>query len=133
MPQSARELLARLAPDFPTRHVGAIHTDTSQFMAIGYGDVIQLADRHFLVLRDEVERRFGLEDPKYWVKRCRCLETGERNILKLVFHESFPMGSFRCGWLECRFRPCGGSRYAAGSAASGVRATAARGGKRRDR
>ena len=60
-------------------------------MAIGYGDVIQLADRHFLVLRDEVERRFGLEDPKYWVKRCRCLETGERNILKLVFHESFPM------------------------------------------
>jgi len=91
VPQSARELLARLAPDFPTRHVGAIHTDTSQFMAIGYGDVIQLADRHFLVLRDEVERRFGLEDPKYWVKRCRCLETGERNILKLVFHESFPM------------------------------------------
>jgi hypothetical protein len=91
VPESARALLARLAPDFPPRHVGVIHTDTSEFMRIGYGDVIQLGDRHFLVLRDEAERRFGLEDPKYWVKRCRCLKTGERKILKLVFHESFPM------------------------------------------
>lgn len=91
MPQPARDLLARLAPDFPARHAGEIHTDTSQFMAIGAGDVIRLADRYFLVLRDEAERRFGLEDPKFWVKRCRDLETGERKILKLVFHESFPM------------------------------------------
>lgn len=91
MPQSARELLARLAPDFPVRHAGEIFTDTTEFMRIGYGDVIALADRHFLVLRDEAERRFGLEDPKYWVKRCRCLESGERNILKLVFYETFPM------------------------------------------
>jgi hypothetical protein len=89
--QSARELLSRLAPDFPLRHAGEIVDDTTQFMRIGYGDVIRLADRHFLVLRDEAERRFGLEDPKYWVKRCRCLETGGRNILKMVFHETFPM------------------------------------------
>jgi len=88
---SAREILSRLAPDFPTRHAGEIFTDTTQFMRIGYGDVIALPDRNFLVLRDEAERRFGLEDPKYWVKRCRCLETGGRNLLKLVFHESFPM------------------------------------------
>lgn len=91
MPPSARELLSRLAPDFPTRHAGEIFTDTTEFMRIGYGDVIRLADRDFLVLRDEAERRFGLEDPKYWVKRCRCLETGGRNLVKLVFHESFPM------------------------------------------
>jgi hypothetical protein len=91
VPESARDILARLAPDFPARHTGEIHTDTSEFMRIGYGDVIQLADRHYLVLRDEAERRFGMEDPKYWVKRCRCLETGERKIVKLVFHESFPM------------------------------------------
>ena len=88
---SARELLARLAPDFPARHVGELYDDTTEFMRIGYGDVMVLGDRHFLVLRDEAERRFGMEDPKYWVKRCRCLETGGRNILKLVFHESFPM------------------------------------------
>lgn len=91
MPPSARELLARLAPDFPARHVGVIHTDTTEFTRIGYGDVIALGERYFLVLRDEAERRFGLEDPKFWVKRCRNLATGERNLLKLVFNESFPM------------------------------------------
>ncbi|MGE4535751.1 MAG: serine/threonine protein kinase [Desulfovibrio sp.] len=91
MPPSARELLARLAPDFPARHVGEIYTDTTEFMSISAGDVIKLGERHFLVLRDEAERRFGLEDPKFWVKRCRNLETGNRNLLKLVFHESFPM------------------------------------------
>lgn len=91
MPESARDLLARLAPDFPARHAGLIHTDTTEFMRIGHGDVIRLADRHYLVLRDEAERRFGMEDPKFWVKRCRWLETGERKIIKLVFHETFPM------------------------------------------
>jgi len=91
LPPSARELLARLAPDFPARHVGEIYTDTTEFMSISAGDVIKLGARHFLVLRDEAERRFGLEDPKFWVKRCRNLETGNRNLLKLVFHESFPM------------------------------------------
>ena len=80
-----------MAPDFPARHAGEIYTDTTEFMCIGAGDVITLAGRNFLVLRDEAERRFGLEDPKFWVKRCRELETGERKILKLVFHESFPM------------------------------------------
>lgn len=91
LPPSARALLAAMAPDFPARHAGEIFTDTTEFMRISAGDVIKLADRHFLVLRDEAERRFGLEDPKFWVKRCRNLETGGRNILKLVFHESFPM------------------------------------------
>jgi hypothetical protein len=80
-----------MAPDFPARHAGEIYTDTTEFMRIGAGDVITLAGRNFLVLRDEAERRFGLEDPKFWVKRCRELDTGERKLLKLVFHESFPM------------------------------------------
>jgi hypothetical protein len=88
---SARDILSRLAPDFPVRHAGEIYTDTTQFMSIGAGDVVKLANRHYLVLRDEAERRFGLEDPKFWVKRCRCLETGTRQILKLVFFETFPM------------------------------------------
>jgi len=88
---SARALLTQMAPDFPARHVGDLYTDTTEFMRISHGDVIVLGDRHYLVLRDEAERRFGMEDPKFWVKRCRCLETGGRNILKLVFHETFPM------------------------------------------
>lgn len=91
MAPSARTLLAQMAPDFPVRHAGDLYSDTTEFMRISHGDVIVLADRHFLVLRDEAERRFGMEDPKFWVKRCRCLETGGRNILKLVFHETFPM------------------------------------------
>jgi hypothetical protein len=60
-------------------------------MRIGYGDVVPLGGLHYLVLRDEAERRFGSEDPKFWVKRCRVLETGEAKILKLVFFEQFPM------------------------------------------
>lgn len=60
-------------------------------MRIGYGDVIDLGEDQYLVLKDELERSYGLEDPKYWVKRCIHLQSGERKILKLVFHESFPV------------------------------------------
>jgi len=86
---SARELIKEVIPSFPVRHLGKIYTDTTEFMNINYGDVIVLQGRNFLVLRDEAERRFGIEDPKYWVKRCRDLSLGERYILKLVFHEKF--------------------------------------------
>lgn len=86
-----RELVKRYAPNFSIKHCGRLVHDTSQFMNIDYGDVIFLGGRHYLVLRNEAERRFGIEDPKYWVKRCRELETGERKILKLVFHEEFPI------------------------------------------
>jgi hypothetical protein len=86
---SARELIQEVIPSFPVRHLGKIYTDTTEFMNINYGDVIVMHGRNFLVLRDEAERRFGIEDPKYWVKRCRDLSSGERYILKLVFHEKF--------------------------------------------
>ncbi len=89
MNASARDLIARLMPSFPLKHSGKIYTDTSEFMDISYGDVIVLNSSSFLVLRDEAERRFGIEDPKYWVKRCRDLNTGQRRILKLVFYEKF--------------------------------------------
>jgi hypothetical protein len=96
----AYEILSRYDPEFPRKRAGRLLTDTTEFMNIGYGDVIALNGRHFLVLRDEKERSFGVEDPKYWVKRCRELETGERKILKLVFYEKFPvtLGSIE---LEC--------------------------------
>ncbi len=100
MSQSARDLILAHLPGFPAIHAGRLYTDTSEFMAIDYGDVIAVGGRNYLVHKNESERRFGLEDPKYWVKKCQCLETGERNILKLVFHEQFPMaiGNFtvRC-------------------------------------
>lgn len=100
MPESARDLLLAYRPNFPVIHAGKIYTDTSEFMDIDYGDVIAVGGRHYLVHKNESERRFGLEDPKYWVKKCECLETGERKLVKLVFHEQFPMtiGSYtiRC-------------------------------------
>ncbi len=99
MSAQARELILSHVPDFPVAYCGNVFTDTSQFMQINYGDVIALDGLNYLVIRDEAERRFGLEDPKYWVKRCRVLETGERKILKLVFHESFPMN---IGKMEIR-------------------------------
>lgn len=87
----AHQLVAQYYPDFPRRRVGRIVTDTTDFMGIGYGDVMALGDLHYLVLRDEKERSFGIEDPKYWVKRCLELETGASKIVKLVFYEEFPV------------------------------------------
>ncbi|MFW5730801.1 MAG: serine/threonine protein kinase [Desulfonatronovibrionaceae bacterium] len=87
--ESARDIIQDLMPSFPLKHCRRLVKDTTDFTGISYGDVIELESRHFLVLRDEAERRFGMEDPKFWVKRCRVLETGSRAILKLVFHEKF--------------------------------------------
>jgi len=67
---------------------GTVYTDTTQFMEISYGDVIKVGDRHYLVMGDERERRFGMEDPKFWVKRCVELESGLYRMLKLEFAET---------------------------------------------
>ncbi len=100
MTQEVRELVKRLRPNLSIAEYGRIFTDTTEFMKISYGDVIKLKGQHYLVLRDEAERSFGIEDPKYWVKRCIKLETGERKILKLVFYEKF---NLKLGDLEI---PC---------------------------
>lgn len=89
MGDDIRDLVQRHLPGFPVRHIRKLVTNTTDFTSIGYGDVIVLNNTHYMVLRDEAERRFGLEDFKFWVKRCKCLETGRSTILKLVFHEEF--------------------------------------------
>jgi hypothetical protein len=69
-------------------------------MNIRPGHVIHLGDRLFLVDRDMKEGRFGIDDqPKFWVKKARDLESGEDKILKLVFHEEFTV---RIGLLRMR-------------------------------
>ncbi|MDA8141880.1 MAG: protein kinase [Desulfobacteraceae bacterium] len=68
---------------------GRIFTDTSDFTAIGPGDEIRLDDRRFLVTGDEREYRFGIEDPKFWVKKVIDLQTQERKLLKLCHKETF--------------------------------------------
>jgi serine/threonine protein kinase len=64
--------------------------DTTNFMAIDRGDVLELEGHPYLVCGNEREGRFGIDDqPKYWVKRAVSLVTGGLYVVKLVFHESF--------------------------------------------
>ncbi len=100
MSKEVRELVKRFRPSLSLGEFGKVYDDTSEFMKISYGDVIRLEGQHYLVIRDEAERSFGIEDPKYWVKRCIHLESGERKILKLVFYEKF---SLKLGDIEI---PC---------------------------
>ena len=81
----ARELAGIELPGAPR-----VLRDTSNFIDIDRGDVLDLAGHPYLVLGHEREGRFGIDDqPKYWVKRAVSLRTGRMHVLKLVFHESF--------------------------------------------
>ncbi len=64
-------------------------TDTTDFFAITYGDVMEIGGRRYRVLGHARELRFGIEDPKFWVKRVLDMETDENKIVKLSFFESF--------------------------------------------
>ncbi len=68
---------------------GRLITDTSDFMAIDRGDEIVVGERRYSVIGYARERRFGIEDPKFWVKRVVDVENGERKIIKLAFYENF--------------------------------------------
>lgn len=77
---------------FPQRGKLNIVTDTTEFMQIQSGDVINLQEHFYLVRGEEVEGRFGLDgEPKFWVKKVIDLSDGSSKILKLVFYESFLM------------------------------------------
>ena len=104
MSSEVRELVRTYVPEFSLRNCGKLYEDTTEFMDIDYGDVMKLGKYHYLVMKNEAERRFGLEDPKYWVKRCREMETGERKIVKLEFYENFPMQVGRLG-VDCYRSP----------------------------
>jgi hypothetical protein len=80
------------------RRLPLLYTDTSDFSKIDYGDVIHVDNRYFLVVGYTKEGRFGIdEQPKQWVPKVLDLESGERKILKLVFHETFNLkfGQFK--------------------------------------
>ena len=67
-----------------------IHTDTTDFFRIEYGDVILLGGKPYLIRHNAKELRFGLEDEvKFWVKRAVDLSDGSLKIIKLVFRERF--------------------------------------------
>ncbi|MBU3918270.1 protein kinase [bacterium] len=64
-------------------------TDTSDYYRIGYKDIIRLGEKEYYVIGDAKEMRFGIEDPKFWVKRVYDVETKDRKIIKLAFFETF--------------------------------------------
>jgi hypothetical protein len=73
-------------------------TDTSEFMEIAQGDVLEVEGRRLAVKGVAYEGRFGLDDePKHWVKRAVDWQTGEPVIVKLVFYERFdlPIGQLK--------------------------------------
>ena len=68
----------------------SVITDTSDWMRIVRGDVVRLKNHDFVIKGHGYESRFGIGDqPKYWVFNAFDLETGQRKILKTVFHEEF--------------------------------------------
>jgi serine/threonine protein kinase len=67
-----------------------IQRDATDFFKIGYGDILLLEGKAFLIRNSAREGRFGLDDEvKHWVKRAIDLESGEMCIIKLVFYEKF--------------------------------------------
>lgn len=68
----------------------AVAEDTTNYMGIEAGTVLRLEGADYFVSGEANEGRFGIGDqPKYWVKYAFDLETGDRKIIKLVFHEEF--------------------------------------------
>ncbi|MCB2228058.1 MAG: hypothetical protein KQH53_15365 [Desulfarculaceae bacterium] len=64
--------------------------DSTSFMDLEPGDVLELEGRRYLITGTEYEGRFGLSDqPKPWVKRAVDWDDGSAKIIKLVFHEEF--------------------------------------------
>ncbi len=68
---------------------GRLITDTTNFLSIDYGDIIPLGDKRYIIKGHEHERRFGMDDPKFWVKKAVDPDTGEKKLIKLSYLESF--------------------------------------------
>lgn len=63
--------------------------DNSDFFSIDCGDEIKIGGRVYRITGHEKERRFGIDDPKFWVKRAVEPLTGDRKIIKFAYFESF--------------------------------------------
>lgn len=108
--EALRELCSPWLASLSPRHIFRVYTDTSDFYAIEYGDILLLGDRLYLVRHNAKEGRFGLDDEvKFWVKRVIDLKDGVTRIAKLVFFERFtaniggiPFECFRSPRKEAR-------------------------------
>ena len=99
--EDLRELVSSHFPRGRSSRPFRIHTDTTDFFRVEYGDIVVLGEKPYLIHHDAKEGRFGLEDEvKFWVKRATDLKNGSKKIIKLVFHEKFmsSIGGFK---YEC--------------------------------
>ncbi len=83
-----------------------IVTDTTDFCAISRGHEIHVGDRRYQVTGNVYEVRFGMEEPKFWVKRAIDLDTNEKKIVKLTFEETFEtvLGDHTVTWFRNSFK-----------------------------
>ena len=96
--ENLRQLTARWFPLSQGSHRFRIHTDTTDFFRVEYGDVVVLGGRPYLIRHNAKEGRFGVDDEvKFWVKRAIELKSGILKIIKLVFYETFKA---RIGGIE---------------------------------
>jgi len=90
LPTEIRERLRDHRVTRSLRRKSRVFNDTTDFTSIDYGDIIFVDGRYFLVTAYTKEGRFGVDEQiKQWVPRVEDLATGEKQILKLVFHETF--------------------------------------------
>ena len=88
--ETLRDMASRWLPASQDAPHFRIHTDTSDFFRVEYGDVLLLDDIPFLIRHNAKEGRFGLDDEvKHWVKRAIDLRNGDSKFIKMVFHEKF--------------------------------------------
>lgn len=87
------------------RRKSNVFSDTSDFTSIDYGDILAVDNRYLLVTSYTKEGRFGVDEQvKQWVPRTEDLETGDKQIVKLVFHETFDI-SFGQFTIKCFRNP----------------------------
>jgi len=88
--ENLRQMASRWLPPSQDAHHFRIHTDTTNFFKVEYGDVVVLGGKPYLVRHNAKEGRFGVDDEvKFWVKRAIDLKNGSLKIIKLVFYEKF--------------------------------------------
>jgi hypothetical protein len=88
--EDLRQMASRWLPLSHGAHHFHIHTDTTDFFRVEYGDVVVLDGHPYLIRHNAKEGRFGIDDDvKFWVKRAIDLKNGDPKILKLVFYEKF--------------------------------------------
>jgi hypothetical protein len=83
-------MASRWLPSAGDVHRFRVHTDTTDFFRVDYGDILLLDGVPFLIRHNAKEGRFGLDDEvKFWVRRAIDLRDGERKFIKMVFREKF--------------------------------------------